>query len=244
MKLFNQILLIILILATQTWFCQGSDEISGKVKGKIKAENTEGMIELTAKIENSSNVFYSLNYLLIAIKKDENGNTSSNKQEGKFVVEPHEAKNLSKININLSKRGALKTFLFIRDVDNKILISKDSLVINGGDFGAETVSFIPENKVELNGFTIDETRTKLGKYFYDQFFLNALQQDFKFAGTVLITEIPGFGRNTRVTVTYNDEEIYQFTTTPDEEIIDQESKAALALLNQYILSKNGAIKNL
>jgi hypothetical protein len=139
--------------------------------------------------------------------------------------------------MNLGKNGGLKCFLFIKDQETSKLLVKDSLHINAENFNSEKTAFIPENKVELNGFTLDETKTKQGKYFYDEFYMNILQEDFKFGGTVLISELPSMGRNSRILLSYNDQEVYQFMTTPDEELINEEAKKSLLILKQYLFEK-------
>lgn len=235
--LLKRILIVLSIVIVGKTFCQNNDGVFSQLKTKVKAENIEGNISLSANIENTNKVFYSLDYLFIAIKKDDNGNTSSSKQEGKFVLDPHESKVLSQIKMNLGKNGGLKCYLFIRDQETSKLLVKDSLHINAESFISEKTAFIPENKVELNGFTLDETKTKQGKYFYDELYMNILQEDFKFGGTVLVSELPSMGRNSRILLSYNDQEIYQFMTTPDEELINEEAKKSLLILKQYLFEK-------
>ncbi|MCB4235072.1 curli production assembly/transport protein CsgE [Kaistella anthropi] len=74
--------------------------------------------------------------------------------------------------MNLQKNDALKVFLFIKDEQTGQLISKDSLEINAKTF-TRKVSNVNENEIfELKGLTIDQTKTKTGKDFYDLFTLN------------------------------------------------------------------------
>lgn len=215
------------------------DEVgTTEISAKILAEQRENIVDISTTAANSTDVFKSLHYILIAVKNDENGNISSNKQEGDFVLNPSETKGLSNLKINLGKNGALKAFLFIKDEDNKELLAKDSLIINPAVFDHRKSTHIAEKKVELSGITIDETRTKMGKYFYDQFYMNYLLRDLKIPGTVRITENPGFGRSSRILVAYNDQPVYAFNSTPDEESIDQEAIRSLQILNNFIRNRD------
>ena len=209
-----------------------------EVSAKIISEQREDLVNISATAVNNSDVFKSLHYILIAVKNDEGGNTSSNKQEGDFVVNPNETKSLSNLKINLGNKGALKAFLFIKDEDNKILISKDSLFVNAESFDKKLVARVAEKNVELLGITIDETRTKMGKYFYDKFYMNYLLQNLKIPGTVIISENPGLGRSSRIVVEFNDQPIYAFNTTPDEEYIDSEALRSLRILSSFIRSRD------
>ncbi len=214
------------------------DSREAEISAKIVADQREGIMDIAATAVSRTDVFKSLHYILIAVKNDENGNTSSNRQEGDFVLNPNETKGLSSLKINLGKNGALKAFLFIKDEENKVLIAKDSLIVNAASFDKKMPSHIAEKKVALSGITIDDTRTKMGKYFYDKFYMNYLLQDLKIPGTIIISENPGFGRSSRILIAYNDQPVYAFNSTPDEEATDQEAIRSLQILNNIIRNRD------
>ncbi len=219
------------------------ENLSGKMKARIISENADGLYNFAATAENNSEIHYPIKYILLALKKSSTGNTSTNKQEGKYVVKPGETLTLSEIKTNLDKNDALKVYLFIKDEENDKVISKDSIEINPEKSAAKKSQYIPENDIELVGLTIDETRTKIGKHYYDQFFMYYLQSDRKFPGTVKIVEIPGLARSTRISVFYNDQEIYNFNTTPDEETTENEARNTLEILKRITLPKNELLKS-
>ena len=70
-----------------------------------------------------------------------------------------------------------------------------------------------------------------------------LQTDEKFPGTVKIVEIPGLGQSTRISVMYNEQEIYLFNTSPDEEVMNQEAQTTLEILKEMILPKNELLRS-
>lgn len=210
---------------------QISAQDKNAVSGKIVTEQNEGILKIRAAAINMSATYHSLNYIVVSVKKGKSG-TSSNKQSGKFSLNPNETKTLAETTFNLQKNDGLKVFLFVKDEETDIVLSKDSLEINGAQFAKE-VSFIPENKLELSGLTIDDTKTRVGQQFYDTFFKKYNQLSQKFQGTVIIAEQPTFGRNTRITVTIDDQLIYAFVARADEEAIEEEANRTLGLLTEY-----------
>lgn len=232
----NQFLWIISLFFCCNFFSQTLKEDG--LKAKIVTESADGLYNIIATAENQSDFHYPINYILLSIKKGASGNTSSNKQEGKFVVKPKETVNLSEVKTNLDKNDVLKVFLFIKDEENTRLISKDSLVLQPEKAFLTSKKKISENDIALYGLTIDDTRSRNGKYYYDQFYMKYLQTDIKFPGTVKIVEIPGLGQSTRISVLYNEQEIYLFNTSPDEEAMDQQAQTTLEILKKMNSPKN------
>ena len=208
-----------------------SAQNNGGVTGKIITENKEGLLKITAAAISKSNTYHSLNYILVSIKKGKSGN-SSNKQSGKFSLKPNETKTLAETNVNLYKEDALKVYLFLKDDESDEVLSKDSLEINPQKFNS-SVSYIPESSLELTGLTIDETKTRLGQLFYESFFKKYNQIPKKYEGTVTVSELPSFGRNSRIIITQDDQMIHSFLTRPDEESLDAEADRALANLAEF-----------
>ncbi len=201
------------------------------ITGKIITETNEGRVKIKAAAVSSSQTFKDLNYILITLKKGKSG-TSSNKQSGKFSLKPNETRILSETDVHLAEKDGLKVYLFLKDEESDRTIAKDSLEINAGQFAAE-VMYIPEKDLELSGLTIDETKTRMGQLFYESFFKKYNQIPEKYDGTVMITELPSFGRNSRINVTVDDQVIYSFLSTPDEEALDSEAQNALNYLADY-----------
>jgi hypothetical protein len=208
-----------------------SAQTSTGITGKIRVENQEGLLKIKAIAINSDDLYHDLNYILISLKKGESGN-ATNKQSGKFTINPNETKLLSGISINLSKNDGLKLFLFLKDEETDKVVYKDSLEINPNLFTTE-VSYIPEQNLELTGLTIDETKTRLGTMFYEFFFKKYNQIPKKHEGTIIISELPTFGRSSQIIVTVDDQVIYSFISKPDEEFIDLEADRTLTYLEQY-----------
>lgn len=227
-------ILVVFILVNKT-----SAQIKSGITGKIITENKEGLLKITAAAISKSNTYHSLNYILVSVKKGKSG-SSSNKQSGKFSLNPNETKTLAETTIKLAKDDALKVYLFVKDEESDDLLSKDSLEINPEKFNS-AVSYIPESSLELTGLTIDDTKTRLGQLFYESFFKKYNQIPKKVEGTVTVSELPSFGRNSRIIVTHDDQMIHSFLTRPDEESLDAEADRALANLAEF--NARNSLKN-
>jgi len=213
-----------------------------KVVAKIESEFVENQVKLKAIVTNNTNIYKELNYLLVSIKKGDGGNLSNNKQSGKFSLNPNEVKNLSEININLGKKDALKAFLYIKDEESQKLIAKDSLELNS-DLFKKKVSKAEEDVVfELKGLTIDETKSKIGKDFYDIFYIQYSQIPDKSNSAITISELPVRGTNGQINIKMDDKVIYSFMTNPSEDYLKEQLANSLRYIKEFNAKKN-LIKN-
>ena len=219
------------------FFVNNSSAQNGpEITGKIITEQNNEMLKIKGTVTNNAAIHYNLNYILISVKTGKSGN-SSNKQSGKFSIKPNEVKVLSESSIRVSRNDALKMYLFIKDEHNEKVISKDSLEVNPNQF-SDQVSYIPEASIELTGLTVDDTKTRMGQAFYESFFKKYSQFPKKYEGTITVSELPSFGRSSRIIIIQNDQVIYSFQTQPDDEFLAAESDKALAYLLEYNSQNN------
>lgn len=239
MKNFTFILLNVLFVFLSI-FIFGQDD--KKIVARIEKEVIEKQLKIKALITNNTSTYQELNYLLISIKKGASGNLSNNKQSGKFSINPNESKSLSEISVNLEKRDALKAFLYIRDEQTQKLIAKDSLEINQ-DFFKKTVSVVEkEEAFELSGLTIDDTKSKVGKDFYDLFYIQYNQIPDKSNSAVTITELPARGTSGQINIQIDDKVVYSFMTNPSEDYLKEQLDFTLRYIRDFNSRKN-LIKN-
>jgi len=234
------VLMFLIVICFPILKIKGQDE--KKIIAKIESKDIEGQLKLNATVTNNSAIFQELNYLLVSIKKGNNGNLSNNKQSGKFSINPNETKKLSEISVNLNDKDALKAFLYIRDEQTQKLIAKDSLNINDDSFRKKLSKVEETESFELNGLTIDETKTKIGRDFYDAFYLQYSQMPDKINNTIVISELPSRGTNGQINIVIDDKTIYSFMTNPNEDY----QKEQLAMTFRYIKDynfKKSLIKN-
>lgn len=127
MKKLIHILFFLTMLPVQLFNAQ---EIIEGIKAKISHKEHNGFIFIENSAINESEIHSELEYLFISIKKNKQGNISSNKQSGKFSLSPKSTQKLSETTINIGQDDELKCYLYIKDETTKALISKDSLLIN------------------------------------------------------------------------------------------------------------------
>jgi len=238
MKKFYSLILCSFIFLSVSISGQEDKKINAKIESKIM----EGQINLKAVVTNSTAIYKELNYLLVSIKKGSGGNLSNNQQSGKFSINPNETKVLSEINVNLEKKDALKVFLYVKDEETQKLIAKDSLELNNDSF-KKKVSKVEEDVVfELKGLTIDETKSKVGKDFYDFFYLQYSQLPDKSNSAITISELPGRGTNGQINVEIDDKVVYSFMTNPSEDYLKEQLTNSLKYIKEFNAKKN-LIKN-
>lgn len=234
------------ILSFNTFFfflsVLGYGQEDKKVTARIERSILENQIKIKAVVVNNTAVYKELNYLLISIKKGNGGNLSNNQQSGKFSVNPNEVKVLSEMSVNLESKDALKAFLYIRDEESKALVAKDSLELNSDLFKKKTARIEDEAVYELKGLTIDETKTKIGKDFYDMFYLQYSQLPDKSISAITISELPLRGTSGQINIQIDDKVIYSFMTNPGEDYLNEQLAFSLKYIKEFTAKKN-LIKN-
>ncbi len=212
-----------------------------QVVAKIKIIQKDNLVNVYANAMNHTHSNYEdLNYTLLTLKEDVNGNLSKNQQSGKFSILSNKTKLLSKLQLNISDKGNIKIFLYIRN--KKKLLSKDKVEITLIDKKYSSDKIAEEN-IELSGLVVENVMTKLGKDFYDYFNqvnqLNGIQYPF----IILIDEKPSIGgRNSEINIIINDKTIYKFRTQPKEKFLYHQAKEANKYIYKYHL-KQKLLKN-
>ncbi len=198
------------------------------IEAKIEIEQIENSLTIQPTIQNLSSLFFEYNYLLLVKKTDAASNLTVNKQSGKFTLEPNEIKKLSSSKINQTPNQNVKAILYIRDENENKLIAKDSVEIK-----AFTHKQVEETSLFIEGLVVDETKTKFGKEFYDQFYsiYNQYPQKHKFI--ILISELPFRGQTSIIQVKVDQETIYEFYSNPNEEYAKQQVSVALRNIENY-----------
>lgn len=218
---------VIVLLVSSLSYSQISNTV---VKAKIETEEIEGSIKITGTAENLSEIVQSLSYKLSVIKKNNiNNNQSNNAQEGLFSLEPSENKKLSVTQVNVGKDDEVIVLLLFYD-ENKQLIGKDRIVL-----GTEKkVESLPIDGFELKGIVIDETKTKVGKDFYDLYYYKYNEYKINAPNIVSISEELSFARNTKLVISMNNETIYEFMAKPDEEYLNNMVQKSIYATYSYL----------
>jgi curli production assembly/transport component CsgE len=90
--------------------------------------------------------------------------------------------------------------------------------------------------LEIGEMIFDETITKVGRDFYDEFFTRWSNptQITDFSITIKDRPMPGIG--TQITLMIDDQEILQQFIRPNQEMIEMLSEYCVGLVNQYLLN--------
>lgn len=239
MKSFNLLMIFIFIVLLSGLMYGQEDK---KIVAKIESETVEKQLKIKGTVTNNTSTYEELNYLLVSIKRGGNGNLSNNRQSGKFSINPGETKLLSEINVGLENKDALKAFLYIRDEQTQKLISKDSLEINQDFFKKKISQVEKEEAFELKGLTIDETKTKVGRDFYDMFYIQYSQIPDKSSSSIKISELPTRGTSGQINIEIDDKIVYSFITNPSDDYLKEQLVNTLRYIKEFNARKN-LIKN-
>jgi len=191
---------------------------------------------------NKTEINKSLRYVLSVIKSNErNSNSSNNKQEGRFVLEPGIKKNLSETSINVFEDDRTIILLLIYD-DDKI-IGKDRKVLNGvegeEDLVKETstenqdVKESQEDGFILRGMVIENTKTKAGGDFYDLFYSSYLSKNINGEKIVKVEEKLAIANNTQIQVVVGDDVVMQFIMNPRNQYLHAMVDQTIYRVNLY-----------
>lgn len=231
----KRILIFILLLVFTTNV--SAQFFNKEVAAKIKVDKTSEFYQFTAVAENLTPSDVSLRYEFMVFKTDVNDNTSKSSQGDRFVLGATQQKLLSTLTINYSVEGKIILLLLIYDQEDKP-IGKDRLVLeDGGKTVIETAAppvmaaaqdqAAPQDGVYATGLIIENTITKTGRDFYRLFSQDYLNRGIKTNKNILIEEVPGRGRNTRITVKVDDQLVWQFFAQPTRKILLQNKDVAM-----------------
>lgn len=235
MKILTPIFFFLLVCSIQQIKAQ---QEKSEISSKIESNFIEGQLTLKATASNHTTAYRELNYLFVSIKKSKSGNLSNNKQSGKFTLKPDETKTLSQMSVNIQKNDALKVFLFIKEEETDKPVSKDSLEINANMF-QDKITNINENEIfELKGITIDQTKTKTGKDFYDLFYLEYSKLPEKISSVITIDETPTMGRGSQISIGLEDRTLYSFIANPSEDYLTEQATLSVKIILDYNRKKS------
>lgn len=96
---------------------------------------------------------------------------------------------------------------------------------------------LPVDGFVLRGIITDETKTKVGKDFYDRYYYKYNDIKINAEKIVTIAEEYSFARNTAITITIDNEVIYEFLARPDDEFLDAVAEESVIATFTYFKEK-------
>jgi len=228
--------IFILILSFQVVFSQNENKLDS-IKAQIKYSKKDNFISIYGTAINHSNALQNdLGYTILVLKKNRNKIKGKSLQSGKFSLMNNKSKVLSKHKVNINTNDRIIVYLYLKK--NEKTIAKDSLTI-GSIEKKYSLNKIKEEDIELNGLTVENVMTKLGKDFYDYFNQVKMLNNIKYPFNMIINETPAIGgRNSEVNIIVNDNLVYRFRTKPNDEYLYAQAKIAnKEIYNYYIKRK-------
>ncbi|MBM1106299.1 hypothetical protein JQC67_09145 [Aurantibacter crassamenti] len=237
---YSFIVFICLVCLPMVTFSQiYNTEVSAAIDLDIQDNS---IINITGSAHNKTEINKSLRYVLSVIKSGNNKNT--NKQEGRFILEPGVKKNLSNTSINVNERD--RTIILLLVYENDKIISKDRKVLNGIEGEDDEVKNlnrpttnidVKESKEDgfiLRGMVIEDTKTKAGNDFYDMFYSLYLSNNINADKIVKIEERLAIGSNTQIVVLVEDEIVVQFFVNPRTQYLKSMADNSIYRVNAYL----------
>lgn len=205
--------------------------LNTEVKAKIEISSFEDLVAITGTAENLTSVLQNLHYKLSVIKKNKtNSNVSNNSQKGSFTLEPNSKNILSTTKINISSKDETIILLLIYDEGEK-LVGKDRLVV---EYMKNKTTEEKEIGLEIKGIISDETKTKIGKDYYDLFFKKYNLENINASKIVTIEEEQLFGRTTKIKIVIDNITINEFIAKPNEEFLESMAEQSIVLTKKYL----------
>ena len=225
-----------------------------QVDAKIKISSTGDYYNITGSSYNKTEISKSLRYVLSVIKTNPNNdNKSKNDQQGRFILEPNQSKELSTTTVNVESKDRTIILLLVYNEEDKIL-GKDRIVLN--DIEDKNTSNINSKKeivnisedakhdgadgVMIRGIVVENTKTKPGRDFYSKFSTKYRNSGINGIKVITVNEILAVGSNTKVQLVIGDDIIVQFFVNPRSDYIDQMVDYSINKTNSYFnnLRKN------
>ena len=104
-----------------------------------------------------------------------------------------------------------------------------------GELQGEIVDDVDEAEgLEIDGLLVDETRTKMGRDFYELFYASWTAPEGAIGFTLVVREQPMPQMGTRVLVEINDQVVYHAQLQPRYEMIEEHAEEAINYATYYL----------
>ncbi|MEM9820973.1 MAG: curli-like amyloid fiber formation chaperone CsgH [Bacteroidota bacterium] len=243
---------------------------SDPMKAWIKLDLQDGEAKIQALFFNGTTQSQKLYYDLQVLRTGSSG-TATNQQSGFFSILPDETKTLAKTQFYANSRSFYKITLNIYDELDLILTDslvngnapnktvfqqKPQKQLGTKPKPVQPIKTAPStsppspskpivktfgDNLEIDGLIIDETRSKIGRDFYDLFYHRWIAPVGASNFSILIKELPSRGRGARVSISVNDQEVVQRFVPPRFDNLEVQVNYAIRSTRQH-LQNNEALK--
>ncbi|WP_044399240.1 CsgE family curli-type amyloid fiber assembly protein [Lacinutrix sp. Hel_I_90] len=255
MKSKQALLSILLMFLSSHVFAQ--KYFNNEVKAVIKIDKTSEFVTFSATVENLTLSDLSLRYEFTVYKTDSNGNSSNSKQENRFFLKGSDKQVLASFDLNTNAKGKIIILLLVYPISNdetQGAIGKDRIEVTSNDNGAGLnikLSKEREQEIEaeknsqdqdtasndgvfLEGLVIQKTLTKSGRDFYRYFYSEYYNRQIRTTKNIIIEEVPGQRRSTRITVKVDGQVVWQFFSRPKKEFLKEMALTSIQRSLRYL----------
>lgn len=227
-----------------------------EVEAKIKVIPQGVMYTLTGFVLNKTDLNKSLFYRMSVIKNNQNQEVpSKTDQEGLFVLEPNETKNLASSTVNVGEDQRIIVFLLI--YQDSLVVGKDRIVINGleGEDSlkplvireGEAYKLMQEVEKEvdivlLKGLVVEDTKTKPGRDFYRFFYTAYNANNVNGEEVVKVQEVLAIGINTQIKILVGQDIVAQFFLNPRASFLEEKAEQSVYMVNRHLIRLKEAKK--
>ena len=101
-----------------------------------------------------------------------------------------------------------------------------------------------EVEIEIDGFLVDDTKTKAGRDFYDLFYAGWEAPKSAKNYSITVTEKPFRLTSTLIVVSINDDIVYQDVVQPRQDLIENQVEDAVSVTQDYLTNYDEIMKQL
>lgn len=156
-----------------------------------------------------------------------------------FSLDPFQSKDLYQASISTGIENQIIVLLLIYNEDGN-LIDKNRVIFNQEGQTKKEEKVTEENirnTAEIAGIVVDQTKTRMGRDFYDKFYFYYNYNNVKGDQVVTIDEIYTFRRTTKIMVIVLDETLMEFFARPNEEYLEQMAKYTVQRVYEYFQNR-------
>lgn len=208
---------------------------------RIDVKKDSEFYTFSATAENLTPTDVDLRYDFVAYKADANDNVTKSSQSNRFFLRGNGKVVLSTTTVNFNEEGKITILLVLYDHDDKPVGQDRIELMNENGFQEvdkerlfpqlkETSTgdqAAPQDGYVLNGLVVQKTLTKAGRDFYKFFYAEYYNLGIQTKKNILIEEVPGRLRNTRISVKVGDKLVWQFFSQPKRDFLKSMAKTAL-----------------
>ena len=214
---------------------------------KIYIKQDSEFYTFTGTAENLTPSDVNLQYDFSLYQKDDNGNINRANQADRFFLKANEKIIVSSVTVNYNATGQITLVLMLYDEDGKPVgqdrielspkngmqqVIKDQL--SPQEEAASRDQAPPQDGYIMDGLVIENTLTKAGRDFYKYFYSDYYNRGIRTKKNIVIKEVPGKMRSTRISVKIDDRVLWQFFSQPKKSFLKTMATTALDRCISYL----------